>query len=391
MLKPNGTAGTITVQNSSPTVTAINVGSIGLPIGVTQTSLNCATILPQGTCVLTYTPGSVIVPTTTFQIKGTNTPAVNASVSVTDAQLTISLDTLLLATKGVITKKSGCNVNCKPGAKTRTITITNGSMFTASNVNFTISPPLPTSTTISPTIAQGCGNISANGGKCVLKITPGNQPTANAPDAPTPSVLTASGDNTNSVTSSITVLTYGNKYQSGYVFSMDDSTENNISIQGKVSSLSNVNGGLPWDPSLNCNSTSDTGCVKVSINSHTDGAENTASIVNAMTEAKVSELYAALACKNSPTGGFNWYLPAVCELGYDILNQFCITTDDYPIIQNMHNVTTALAPTPYTGNGTYSTSTQLFVHSNQICAGNTNYLGYVLKDMYYPVLCAHEF
>ncbi len=396
MLTPNGAAGTIAVQNSSSTVTAINVGSSGLPAGVTQTSANCATILPQGTCTLTYTPGSTIVPTSTFQIVGTNTPAINASVSVTQAQLSISTGSLLLAKNGTFTAQNGCDLeyNCNPGAsKTRQLTITNtSSLFTATNVTFSISPALPSQTTISPTAAQGCGNIAPLG-HCVLSIAPGTTPTAPAPNAPNPSVLTASGTNTNTVTSSVTVLTYGNSYQSGYVFSMDDTPVLTQSIGGKVSSLSNV-ATVPWDASSGCNAATPSQCVPVPNTTNFNGVDNTVMIFSALTRAGETPLsFAAGQCVENRTGGYsNWYLPAICELGTDITSTLCKANSGDPLIQNVKNVYNAYPA--YPNNVFYWSSTQ--------DGKDTYYFSKVANIpenqslelwAYYstPVLCAHVF
>lgn len=397
LLTPNGSPGTITVKNISPTVTAINVGSSGLPADVTQISSNCATIAPEHSCTLTYLPGSTVVPTSYFLIGSSNTWPAIASVSVSYPQLTISQAELLLARDGSFTAASGCNSSpasdCTVGpSKARVLTISNNTPFTATNVTYTISPPLPTLTTISP---SGCGNITQTT-PCVLTITPGANPSAPAPGVAPPSVLTASGINTNTVTSNIKVLTYGNNFLSGYIFSMDDSTPQTQSIGGKVSSLNNVGGnaGLPWDSTKNCEGGS---CVTTDATHLYNGAVNTTNILSAMTAAGALPLsYAAGQCVDYTSGGFNnWYLPAECELGYLPNSGTCTNSADTanPEIQNIYNVTAAF-PTTYPNNAYYWSSTEVGGDNTPLAAAlNLISLAYQTppKSSSYPVLCVHTF
>ena len=60
------------------------------------------------------------------------------------------------------------------------------------------------------------------GGQCVLVITPGQTSSATPGAASNPSTLTITGSNTNILTPTVEVLTYGNQYQDGYVFAVDD-------------------------------------------------------------------------------------------------------------------------------------------------------------------------
>lgn len=69
-------------------------------------------------------------------------------------------------------------------------------------------------------------------------FTPSSTPSATAYDTnPTPITLSISGTNTNTLTPTINVLTYGSVYQGGFVYAINDTTPNTGSISGKVASL----------------------------------------------------------------------------------------------------------------------------------------------------------
>lgn len=91
-LTTNGTTGTLTINNTSLIVTATNITSnftgTALNGNVTETGNTCASVAPQSSCTLTYTPGSTVVAQTNFPIKGSNTNAVTAAIQI-DAGITI--------------------------------------------------------------------------------------------------------------------------------------------------------------------------------------------------------------------------------------------------------------------------------------------------------------
>jgi len=92
-LVTNGATGTLTVTNQSLIVAATNVTSnftdTALDGNVTETGNTCAHIAPQGTCTLTYTPGSTVVPETNFPIQGDNTNTVTAAIGI-ESGLTVT-------------------------------------------------------------------------------------------------------------------------------------------------------------------------------------------------------------------------------------------------------------------------------------------------------------
>ncbi len=120
----------------------------------------------------------------------------------------------------------------------RSFVITNTGSKTALNVTYSVSPALPSGTTISP---ASCGTM-APGDTCTLVVTPGSTPSVAAASPPAPNIVTVKGTNTNAVTVAVNVLTYGSIYQEGYIFQVDDtqgcsSTPCTGSIGGKIVSL----------------------------------------------------------------------------------------------------------------------------------------------------------
>ncbi|MFT4059780.1 MAG: DUF1566 domain-containing protein [Legionella sp.] len=265
--------------------------------------------------------------------------------------LSLSSNNLVLATNGIFTATAGVNQstcqNVWTGSfctsKARTLTITNNSQtMTAEGLTYSIIPALPDGTTISP----GCSSI-APGDSCVLTITPGSIPSTASPNAPIASILTIQGSNTSPpLTANITVLTYGNNYQGGFVFSIDDTTATQMSVGGKVVAAQDQSMGQNsiWSPTLDViygvdefSTTSlaspDAGSStppqplpgQIACNGATDGVCNTNNIVVFYGTGN----YAASICSqpidsagNSPcqVGNIcytNWYLPAICEMGFD--------------------------------------------------------------------------
>jgi|GEM_PF-3878453 len=232
----------------------------------------------------------------------------------------------------------------KVSGNTRNITITNNSSEDATGLTYTFSPALPDGTSVTT-----CDTIAA-GGTCNLAITPGTTASGSIDDSTVTMTITSTDGSTNSLDIALNVLDYGSVYQSGYVFSIDDTTSTNESVLGKVVALKNTEPpwpfGIIWaaiypQPSGGCelNSASDNpyenctyyGVVGVNEDSTTpcegkaDGACNTGYIIDAVNKQGVpydeqvnfEQYYAAGQCNTSELGGFNdWYLGAICEMGY---------------------------------------------------------------------------
>lgn len=92
-LTTNGPTGTLTINNTSLMEPATNITSnftgTALDGNVTETGNTCASVAPQASCTLTYTPGSNVVPPTSFTIQGSNTNGTLAAIQI-DAGLTLS-------------------------------------------------------------------------------------------------------------------------------------------------------------------------------------------------------------------------------------------------------------------------------------------------------------
>ncbi len=175
----------------------------------------------------------------------------------------------------------------------------------------------------------------APGASCTLTVTPGTTPSATPGDpAPLPAEMGLSGSNTNTLVLSIWVLGFGSVYQGGYVFDLNDSTPVTNGVGGKVVALQDVPGMTrPWGPNDSATTLGP---------SLTDGAANTAAIVNQYgpsTIAGSTHDYPAWACSNADDAGFDdWYLPAICEMGYDgsAYGSGCGTADA-PLMPNIQS------------------------------------------------------
>ena len=232
----------------------------GLPTGVTQVTTGAAACGGVATCTSPFnlasggqcclkllmtgnnmTLGSNNVaplvqttPTPTYSGRG-DTLNVTVTNAPTEVTLTSSLSTLALSVNCQPSSSCTGTQNAALTGNPRQITITNTSTTSiAYNVTYTTSG-LPAGTTITP---ASCGDIAANNGTCVLTITPGQTPSATPYLLnPTPITLTIAGDNTNQLSPTANVLTYGSVYESGYVYSIDDTYAHypeGVSIGGKA-------------------------------------------------------------------------------------------------------------------------------------------------------------
>ncbi len=238
----------------------------------------------------------------------------------------------------------------------RRITLTNTGSTPAKSVGYAASPALPAGTTISP---ANCGDL-APAATCILTITPGATASAATGDTnPTPVTLTISGTNTNILVPTLNVLGLGSVYQSGYVFAVDDTTPNTGNIGGKVAALTDQAAPYPngtiWSSNGNGASNSDAAFDDVpgvyeastnppaACNGNLDGACTSQVIVAfyapPQTNPAVNRSYYAAGLCSAIIAGFpDWYLPAICEMGYDNFSAGTgCGTQGAPTTQNMQS------------------------------------------------------
>ena len=251
---------------------------------------------------------------------------VNASFA--QAALTPSVATLALAASG----------------NARQITISNTGTVAATNVSVAPpSPALPSGTTLSST----CGATLGAGSSCTITVTPGASSTSNCATgiAPSSGTITMSSGDASPSTVGVVVLNYGCIYQGGYLYSVDDTTPTTMSIGGKVAAQSDQSTGIIWSSNSagsydggvsiwgiaqtstpaspvpvstqypgqsNCNGATDGACDSNNINVYYSS--------EASPPVTVLSYYAAGLCEQAISGYSDWYLPSICELGYDATN-----------------------------------------------------------------------
>lgn len=315
-------------------------------------------------------------------------------VTLINTQLSASVSNLVLSAAGFT--EYGLTGNPASGV-TRIITITNVGSNAANGLTVN-QPTWPTGTTSATT----CRGTLAPGDSCTISIKPGNTATSDGTNpcsngtAPIPQVVSAYAPNTNTVSTQVTILSYGCIYQSGYVFALDDTPPNTASIGGKVAATTDqapaypngilwasngqgtagVDGSYDLIPGIDETSTASIGSPTYSAfqtffaNTYTnpnpfvetdfamcdgtaDGACNSANILTYYNELNTNNgevgggsppftaspgptnvnFYAAGLCSQTIAGYSDWYLPAICEMIY---GQFC-SSQSTPSLQNMQS------------------------------------------------------
>lgn len=301
-------------------------------------SSTCTNVLQQGlTCRFDFKPisGGGPIASTTFDIAGSNTNAIPINISVTDAVLSWTNSSpvqfnksIVLATQNIFTVSSGAGNNgATVPSLPRVLTLYNVGTIKALNVTIKVqagSPNLPNGTKLKITNGtygiQGlppisCGEIDPNG-SCTINIMQGTTPSSPPPAAPVPTTLEISDDFSNTLTADITLLTYGNEYANGYVYWINDIADSSKSITGRVVETSDA-GRAPWNNQPNCEEYNpNESCTPVLGTNNNDGFNNTAKIINTLNGTSDSG-YAAQLCYDLDASN-EWYLPAACELGYDV-------------------------------------------------------------------------
>ncbi|WP_298626796.1 hypothetical protein [uncultured Legionella sp.] len=351
---PVSNSGTITIHQAGTSQPLHNIRAI-IPAGsAINVSNNCPAILePGASCTMNFTSPIPEGPTA-IAITGINTNSFTINVTATSsntASFAVGYSSYTLAAKDILTRERGVTeqscadqhstwdpVNQLCISSSRTISIHNSGPATAENVTYTISPPLPSGTTVTP---ASCGDIAPNT-SCALTVTPGTTPTTSSASEPIPSILTASGTNTTSpFTTSITVLTYGNIFEGGYLFEINNGgAVSTPTVNGKVVSTIDVVKGLRWGPSVEVGGIDDKSQFGPnSCNGASNGQCNTARIMNANLSAPVAAAFCDYyTARINGYGYYGFYLPAICEMGFNTYNPgaHCGTAAE-PIQQNIQS------------------------------------------------------
>ncbi|MFN7097462.1 MAG: hypothetical protein ACK4PR_07890, partial [Gammaproteobacteria bacterium] len=278
----------------------------------------------------------------------TNGSGIMGSSNVTNVFVTCTPDstTLAISVSNLALSQTGYTeygVSGTPSSGVaRTITITNTGANTATNLSINY-PTWPTGTTAS----SDCSSTLSSSSSCTITITPGNTATSDGSNpctsgtAPIPQTITINADNASTVSTDVVILGYGCVYSGGYIYSLDDTTSATSNVAGKVVTTTNQSSGIIW--SSNSSGTYDGGIAiygisdtsttlspnpssgqvagQTACNGSTDGACDTNNIYvyyqNNATGAPINtSFYAAGLCKETISGYSDWYLPALCEMGY---------------------------------------------------------------------------
>lgn len=266
---------------------------------------------------------------------------------ITPSTLPLALSVNCTSTTG----PNACTTTTNPAltGTPRTITIQNIGNSSANIVTVT-STDLPTNTSISDT----CSNSSLAAGRtCAITITPGQNASTDCTRglAPTAGTITVHASNAASVSAGVVVLSYGCIYQDGFIYSIDDTTATTGSIGGKVTQQTDNSGalsGIVWDSSNDCTTSPSNACYTTNADSESNGTNlsspspggNTYLIYQMLTttHSELATSYAAGLCTETLSGHSDWYLPAICEMGYGAnAGGINCGTSDSPTLQNMQS------------------------------------------------------
>ncbi len=197
---------------------------------------------------------------------------------------------------------------------------------------------------------------------CLVLIRPGSRPSAEPANlSPVPAKLTLRGSNTNVLEVNVSVITYGSFHQGGFVFALDDKTAITGGVSGKVIATADTSPAANWSPTATeVAGVSDNSLGGAnSCNGAVDGRCNTSRILAQF--ASGGRDFAAAQCTDSREGGFaDWYLPALCEMGYSTEstgNGICGTQDAPLVPDNIRSrLLNTLLAIPFADH--YWTSTQ---------------------------------
>ena len=386
------TATPSTVPNAPTGVTAVHTATVGqvvvnwTPLTATQNGgspitgyvalsnpggFTCTTDATTNTCTISgLTPGTSYTftvsaanangqgaastpsaPVEGFASSMPDTPSVEASRTGLTALNLDSSDTQ----NGLNESKSGLTLSSNHlalsglGGVARIITVTNTTDTEVSLGGLNIEG-LPNDTSYTTTCTEG-DVLAAKEGSCAITIQPGHlvsEGVAGLPctqgGMPKPGTITLN-TSLESISAQVLVLGYGCVYQGGYVFALDDATPSTQSVGGTVVTLIEEPELISWKPlnaadnevvGIDETSTPDD-AHKLGCNGHIDGACNTQQIVLSYATENSAD-YAAGLCQEKRHGYADWYLPSICEMGYDanLAGSGCGTKDE-PTMQNIQS------------------------------------------------------
>ncbi|ARB91138.1 InlB B-repeat-containing protein [Legionella longbeachae] len=273
----------------------------------------------------------------TFQLRNVTTHH-KVKVSFGKATLTPNVSQLSLSVACSSTNPSCAHVNTALTGASRQFIITNLGSIDATNVAVE-SSGLPQGTKFSTT----CSNELQPNDSCTVTVFPGSVASSGAEGTPCtsgiqpiPGKIAVTSDNGFSTQLSVFVLGYGCIYQGGYIYSIDDTFVNG-SIRGKVVNSSDqterYHEGIIWSSNGSGRASCDVHYAIHGINEKSatpckggaNGQCNTGYILNYYSPVSSYPLayYAAGLCKMDIEGYSDWYLPAICELGYEKQDGSC--------------------------------------------------------------------
>ncbi len=250
-------------------------------------------------------PNGLPSPYLCYQAASSDAINVSYIASQPDSYLSVSTDFIALSVNDPA-------LNPALTGHTRYFTITNKGPNTAFYVRYAAVTPIPTNTQIT----DGCNSAPLGVNEtCQISIQPGSTPNTTGSALVLPTILLVYGSNTNILIPSFQVFTYKNLYQSTYIYSIIDNNDLDKSIGGSGIDLINTSTAINWSNTYN-----DVPGVTFGSSSNcyaaVDGKCNTGAITS-FYSSDLSQNYAAAYCENKTTGGYtDWYLPAICELGY---------------------------------------------------------------------------
>lgn len=389
----SGLSGTVELQNNNgDNLILNNNGSFVFSTPVADGSPYAVTIATQPltqTCTVSQGNGT---------ISGANVTNVSLNCLTNTTTLTTSISQLALSVTGLT--EYGIQPTTASGLA-RKITISNTGSYAASNLLIASPSSWPSgtssTTTCNTTLPSGSScTITITPGNTAT--SDGTNPCSQARTAPTPKTIQISADNATSVSTNVVVLNYGCIYQGGFIYAFDDTTPDTSSVGGKVVSMSDQSTSIIWSsngvssdanetsndtiPGIGINSTSTLGSPSYNeftnffsttytntpipftsssflmCNGRQNGACNTQNILTFYNTLKTNNtlrtggsapftasagqtnanFYAAGLCQQTINGYSDWYLPAICEMGYDRINPInsgCGTSDLAPTLQTM--------------------------------------------------------